>query len=68
MRLIALLAGLAGLAALAAQAGAVGVTAFQPSLADYAPVILQVGRWAQVAFILLISTFLFLFALSKRSA
>jgi hypothetical protein len=68
MRFIAFGAGLAGFVALSAQASMTAIMTLLPDLADYVPLAIQVGRWAQLAFILLLSVFLFLFALSKRSA
>jgi hypothetical protein len=68
MRIVAFLAALAGLTAIIAQgfrfAGASGVEA----IAKYAAIIVQVSQWSQLAFILLVTLFLFVFALSKREA
>lgn len=67
MRFFAFLAGLAGLTAIVAQglriAGANGLEA----VVEYADEIILVSQWSQMAFILLVAVFMFVFALSKAS-
>lgn len=65
MRIFAFLAALAGLVAVVAQVlrivGANGVEA----IAAQGPLLVLVSQWSQLAFIVLVTLFLFIFALSK---
>lgn len=70
MRFFAFLAALAGLVAVGSQ-GAIlgmGVAGMAADQQDLIVMIQNAGRWAQLAFVTLMTLFLFLFALSKRSA
>ncbi len=68
MRIIAFLAGLAGLIAMGSQGTIIGLqmAGMAESQQDILQLVFRVGRWAQPAFILFVTLFLFLFALSKR--
>jgi hypothetical protein len=67
LRIVAFGAGLAGLVAISGQGAVALITNYLPDSANLIPLVIQIGRWAQLAFILLLSIFLFLFALSKRA-
>lgn len=67
VRIMAFLGALAGLAAIATQVVLLSVGNFGIELEEsILMMVAQVGRWSQFAFILLMTVFLFLFALSKR--
>jgi hypothetical protein len=66
MRLVALLTGIAGLVSLSAQVVAIVIGTVLQDFASLMPIVFQIANWGQIAFLVLITVFFFVFALTKR--